>query len=116
MKGRKEEGKKGGGVGILIRNSIETFDLEEIVGKTDHSEIIWIGITLLRRKCAIGVIYLAHSGIKDSREINEQLLGTVTNHIEEIKNANIVPILGGDFICHLGTQLGQEEYKLEYWT
>ena len=104
MNGRKEGGKKGGGVGILIRDSIEIFDLEEIVGKTEHPETIWIGITLLRRKYAIGVIYLAQSGIKDSRDINEQLLGTITNYIEEIKTANIVPILGGDFNCHLGTQ------------
>ena len=103
-KNRRVGDRKGGGIGFLINDNVNYFEIEEA---NNDSELYWIGIEGKQHcRVALCIIYLQQAGIKGSESRNREILNKVKEGIAYIENCGWNYIIMGDFNGHIG----KEEY------
>ena len=98
--GRPEGGKKGGGVGLWVREDIRVIELET---GGDSTELKWIGVPGIGGyKLALGVVYLACEGSRDWKIHNIRVVNQIKKDVLMLKEEGWQILLGGDWNSHIG--------------
>ena len=94
--GRPRQNKEGGGIGLLVKNTVKPNTTIHKIGK-DDKEIMWIRIkTKKHEEIAIGVYY----GKQETRNTREQIVNefqVISNMISELTLQKVQVLLIGDF-------------------
>ena len=86
----------GGGVGFLVKDTINAYSAIPESNAHPNFEIIWLMVVCSRATIAIGLLYWPHSHSSQDSEVLEILAKSISQREQE----GAIPVLIGDFNAH----------------